>query len=246
VNRFASKREQAGGSPRTAGLVAALVGALRITRCLSKRDARRSHFNARCTTSHLTLPAACPTLVMPPCASRRQMMADTLILVDPFGNVHSVQRRELRRFCETRGLHASNMESHVLDPDSDQKNGGWRLLGRLKWLRFGDSLKLLPAVGTIDNFFTSCSEASDERARLKSRNCVRMLLSGAPPGAYKNGKSYGGWSRIPPPPDAEQILREHRWFGAEPSARQPPIGALGGVLGAPPFGPTVCARLGHG
>lgn len=136
----------------------------------------------------------------------------THLVVDPTGKLYLVERSKLRRFCECHGLHTSNMETHVLDPSSEhQKSGGWRLLERLKWLRFGDSLKLLPAFGTIDNFIATCSKASDERERLKSRNCVRMLLSGDPPGAYKNGKAYGGWSRIPPPSDAEQILREHRW-----------------------------------
>ena len=142
-------------------------------------------------------------------------MSGILQLVDPHGNVHTVPRMQLRTFCISRKLHASNMEKHVLDPGSDQKNDGWRLVERLKWLRhLGDAPLLLPALGTIDTFSATCISASDARSSLKSRECIQKLLAGEPPGGYKGGKPYGKWERIPAPADALLILSERRWVGA--------------------------------
>eukprot|EP00966_Prymnesium_polylepis_P188596 4370431-Prymnesium_polylepis.1 len=113
------------------------------------------------------------------------------------------------------------METHVLDIASDQKNDGWRLLQRLKWLRnVDDPSLLLPALGTLDAFAATCRDASDARSSLKSRECVQKLLAGQPPGGYKGGKPYAKWERISPPADAELILRERRWLGAQQVPQQ--------------------------
>ena len=98
-------------------------------------------------------------------------------------------RRAARAFLGRSAGHAIRPLKHVLDIASDQKNGGWRLFERLKWLRQMDDLEmLLPALGTIEAFAATCWGASDARSSLKSRECVQKLLAGKPPGGYTNGK----------------------------------------------------------
>lgn len=41
----------------------------------------------------------------------------------------------VRAWAKDRELHESNIEDHIVNPASDQKCNGWRLIERLRWLQ---------------------------------------------------------------------------------------------------------------
>ena len=83
-----------------------------------------------------------------------------LTWVDPQGHVHDVPAQHLRAFCDARGLHASNLQNHVDNQESDQKCGGWCLIERLRWLQRVEQPEFkVPALGTIDSFYQACLTA---------------------------------------------------------------------------------------
>ena len=50
--------------------------------------------------------------------------------VSPDGTIHDVDDEQLYEFCKSRQLHYKNMVDHKQNPQSDHKNGGWRLIDR--------------------------------------------------------------------------------------------------------------------
>ena len=52
--------------------------------------------------------------------------------VSPAGEVHDISDAGLYVFCKSRKLHYENMLDHIAKLTSDQKNGGWRLIERMK------------------------------------------------------------------------------------------------------------------
>ena len=52
--------------------------------------------------------------------------------VSPEGELHDLTDEELYSFSSQRGLHYENMLDHISRAKSDQKNGGWRLIERLR------------------------------------------------------------------------------------------------------------------
>ena len=47
--------------------------------------------------------------------------------VSPDGTIHDVNDEQLYEFCKSRHLRYQNLVDHKHNPESDQKNGGWRL-----------------------------------------------------------------------------------------------------------------------
>lgn len=111
--------------------------------------------------------------------------------VSPSGSVHDVSDDDLYRFCnDRRKLHYQNMVSHISKSSSDQKNGGWRLIERLRAIGHVDRPhQHVLALGTLEQFHKDCLAASDGRASLKSRDNLGKLLNGR----YNGGKPWNGW-----------------------------------------------------
>ena len=97
--------------------------------------------------------------------------------VSPTGALHDLTDEELWQFCKLRKLHYANMMSHVQDIASDQKNGGWRLIERLRAIGHVDRPHVhVLAVGTLEAFHKECLSSDDGRAMLKSRDNLGRLL----------------------------------------------------------------------
>eukprot|EP00966_Prymnesium_polylepis_P224521 5192985-Prymnesium_polylepis.1 len=106
--------------------------------------------------------------------------------------VHVVTDEHLRAWAKARGLHESNMESHVINAASDQKCNGWRLIDRLRWVQhISHDEWIIPALCTAERFVQTCVEATDDRAKLSYQKSVRMLLGNY--GKFQDGKPYNGW-----------------------------------------------------
>ena len=88
-------------------------------------------------------------------------------------------------------MHHGNMLHHIASASSDQKNGGWRLMERLKFIRLASQPHIVvAAVGTLDAFHRECLAARDGRAKLKDKGTLGKLLAGK----YKGGgKPWLGW-----------------------------------------------------
>jgi hypothetical protein len=96
----------------------------------------------------------------------------------------------LFQFCSARKLHYDNMVDHVSRPTSDQKNGGWRLVERLRAIGHVDRpTEHILALGTLEDFHKHCQSSTDGRAVLKSRSNLTKLVGGY----YKGGKPWNGW-----------------------------------------------------
>ena len=82
--------------------------------------------------------------------------------VSPNGAVHQVSDDSLAEFCRQHQLHHSNMLAHISNPASDQKNGGWRLIERLRAIGHVDRPhEHVLALGTLDSFHKECLQSSD-------------------------------------------------------------------------------------
>ena len=120
-------------------------------------------------------------------------MAETVdTWVSPAGKLYDVPRKELGRFCKARELHHKNMVAHIDDPHSDQKNGGWRLVERMRAIgHVSRPTDTRPAIGTLDAFHAACLASTDGRAMLKDKETLGKLLAGT----YNNGKPWKKWER---------------------------------------------------
>lgn len=127
--------------------------------------------------------------------------------VDPNGGVYQIEPDQLGDFCRRRKLNASNMQDHVAKPSSDQKNGGWRLVERLRWIQsVAKPTLIVPALGTLHAFHANCLHANDGRENLVDRDNLRKLLAGSY-GRGGGGKPYNGWRKIVlPAEEAERRL----------------------------------------
>ena len=106
--------------------------------------------------------------------------------------VHVMVNEHVRAWAKDRNLHESNIEDHIVNPASDQKCNGWRLIERLRWLQhISHGEWIIPALGTADALVQACAEAADDRRKLKSQKSVRMLLGNY--GKFQNGKPYNNW-----------------------------------------------------
>ena len=117
---------------------------------------------------------------------------------DPDGRPHEVARDGLWRFCKDHGLNFGNMVNHIDTPSSDQKNGGWRLVDRLRVIGPVDQpTVMVPVLGAPKSFFTSCLTAMDGREKMTSKENLNKLLAGPVDGRgnYKGGKPYQGYER---------------------------------------------------
>ncbi len=97
--------------------------------------------------------------------------------VSPTGTLHDVTDEELHHFCKLKRIHYSNMVTHVADPSSDQKNGGWRLIERLRAIGHVDRPHVhVLALGTLEAFWKDCLSSDDGRHVLKNRDNLGRLL----------------------------------------------------------------------
>jgi len=139
--------------------------------------------------------------------------------VDPKGKPFHVAADELREFCTRRGLNASNMEEHVKRPASDQKNGGYRLISRLRFIQSEeDPTLIVPALGTLDAFYNDCMDAHDGREKLVNPDNLRKLLAGSYNGG---GKPYNGWKKTTMTVDEAECLLLERYEKMVSSASFP-------------------------
>ena len=82
--------------------------------------------------------------------------------VSPEGKIHRISDDQLYRFCVDNGLHLGNMLSHINNETSDQKNGGWRLIERLRAIgHVQRPLEHVLALGTIEDFYNECKSSTD-------------------------------------------------------------------------------------
>ena len=82
------------------------------------------------------------------------------------------------------------MNEHIANDKSDQKNGGWRLIERLKCIGHVDRPhEHVPALGTPAAFHKDCLNSSDGRSVLKDDKSLGKLLLGT----YNSGKPYNLW-----------------------------------------------------
>ena len=84
------------------------------------------------------------------------------------------------------------MLNHIATPTSDHKNGGWRLIERLRAIGHVDRPQVhVLAFGTLEAFHKSCLSSNDGRSVLKSRDNLGRLLNDR----YKGeaGKPWNGW-----------------------------------------------------
>ena len=110
--------------------------------------------------------------------------------VSPEGKLHDVTDEALYTFCSERGLHYENMLDHISRITSDQKNGGWRLIERLRAIGHVDRpLEHVLALGTPEAFHKDCLAATDGRAVLKDPKNLGKLTGGN----YKGGKPWNRW-----------------------------------------------------
>ena len=106
--------------------------------------------------------------------------------------LHDVDSYGVRSWGFARGLNGNNLQQHVVDPVSDHKCGGWRLVERVRWLQhIKHEDWLIPAVGTMDMFMASCARSADDRGKLANKRNVLLLLSEG--GKYVHGKPYTVW-----------------------------------------------------
>ena len=140
--------------------------------------------------------------------------------VSPTGDVHVVADAALYQFCSSRGLHYDNMVVHIQNPKSDQKNGGWRLLERLRAIGHVDRpTEHILALGTLEDFHQECLSSTDGRAVLKSRTNLPKLLGGY----YNGGKPWNKWeTRVLSTAEKLQLLQPNR-------SQQQPLPAAGSV-----------------
>ena len=54
--------------------------------------------------------------------------------VSPDGELYDVPDEDLYTFCDGRGLHYKNMVHHIANVRSKQKNDGWRLIERVRFI----------------------------------------------------------------------------------------------------------------
>lgn len=139
--------------------------------------------------------------------------------VSPTGELHDVADDELYRFCTAHQLTFRNMLDHIDSASSDQKNGGWRLLDRL---RFIGHVNLpdenVPALGTLDAFYDSCKRAADGRNVLDKKNTLGKLLAGT----YNGGKPWKCWQlRHLNAAQKRQALQQ--WLGRSAIVTQPMV-----------------------
>ena len=112
--------------------------------------------------------------------------------ISPDGTPHDVADEALYQFCNVRGLHYENMLDHIATPTSDHKNGGWRLIERLRAIGHVDRPQVhVLAFGTLEAFHKSCMSSNDGRSVLKSRDNLGRLLNDR----YKGqaGKPWNNW-----------------------------------------------------
>jgi len=107
--------------------------------------------------------------------------------VSPDGTIHDVDDEQLYEFCKSRQLHYPNMLDHKQNPESDHKNGGWRLIERLRFIgHIHRPNEHIPALGTFDAFYNECLRSKDGRHVLTDKSTLSKLLNGT----YQGGKPY--------------------------------------------------------
>jgi len=110
--------------------------------------------------------------------------------VSPLGKVYDVSDDELYNFCAHHKLHYQNMVSHINTRTSDHKNGGWRLIDRVRAIGHVDRPREhVLALGTLEDFHRNCLASSDGRAALKNRDSLARLLKNK----YNGGKPWLEW-----------------------------------------------------
>ena len=110
--------------------------------------------------------------------------------VSPAGKLFDVNDEDLYQFCKQRGLHYQNMRDHIVQETSDQKNGGWQLIERLRAIgHVSRPHEHVLAIGTVEAFHSDCLSSTDGRAVLKNRDSLVRLLGNR----YKGGKPWSQW-----------------------------------------------------
>ena len=110
--------------------------------------------------------------------------------VSPDGSVYNVAGADLYIFCQEKNINYENMLDHIERETSDQKNGGWRLIERLRAIgHISRPDNHVLALGTIEEFYKECLTSDDGRAVLKNRDNLGRLLGGK----SKGGKPWNGW-----------------------------------------------------
>ena len=110
--------------------------------------------------------------------------------MSPNGELHDVEDAHLSAFCRERGLHYPNMLNHINTASSDQKNGGWRLIDRLRAIGHVDKPhQHVLALGSLEAFYADCQSSDDGRGVLKNRDNLGRLLKDR----YNGGKPWLNW-----------------------------------------------------
>ena len=110
--------------------------------------------------------------------------------VSPEGELHEVSDANIYSFCTVRGLHYQNMLDHMERATSDHKNGGWRLIERLRAIgHVNRPHEHVLAFGTPEAFHKDCLDSDDGRSVLKDPRNLGKLTAGS----YKGGKPWNKW-----------------------------------------------------
>lgn len=141
--------------------------------------------------------------------------------ISPAGEVHQVCDASLYAFCTNRGLHYENMLDHIARSTSDQKNGGWRLIERLKAIGHVERPnEHVLVIGTVEDFHDDCLRAKDGRDVLKDRRNLAKLIGGH----YKGGKPWKQWEHRHLSNAEKLRLLQHLHMESElPAAAEPVV-----------------------
>ena len=88
-----------------------------------QRACHQASLGGSCKTAESHHEASVFRKKIPPRSSRSREDARR----SPDGTIHDVDDEELYHFCKSRQLRYQNLVDHKHNPESDQKNGGWRL-----------------------------------------------------------------------------------------------------------------------